>query len=197
METNCYVTYHINTKEAIVIDPSDQAIMIEQYLKKNDLVCKAILLTHGHFDHIMAADELANMTGAAIYAHELEEELLANASLNLSSRFGRGYEIKPDVLLKDQEELTLANMNIRIIHTPGHTQGGVCYYFTEYQEMFTGDTLFLESIGRHDFPTGDGPTLIHSVQTKLMTMDEDIIVHPGHGPATTIGHEKQYNPYLR
>lgn len=197
METNCYVVDNTQTKEAIVVDPSDQATKIEQYLKENDLVCKAILLTHGHFDHIMACNELAKLTSAPVYAHKEEVELLENPSFNLSSRYGAGYIVTPDVLLDDEEELNLIGMKIKVIHTPGHTSGGVCFLFEEFDEMIAGDTLFYEEIGRYDLPTGDGNTLIASIKEKLLPLNPEIRVYPGHGPSTTIGHEKQYNGYLQ
>lgn len=196
IETNCYVIDNTQTKEAIVVDPSDQPVKIEQYLNENDLVCKAILLTHGHFDHIMATNELAKRTNAPVYAHKNEVELLNNPALNLSSRYG-GYTVTPDVLLEDQQELNLIGMKIKVIHTPGHTSGGVCFHFEDFDEMIAGDTLFYEDIGRYDLPTGDGNTLIASIKEKLLPLNPEIRVYPGHGPSTTLGHEKQYNGYLQ
>jgi glyoxylase-like metal-dependent hydrolase (beta-lactamase superfamily II) len=219
VQTNCYVISNSETKEAIVIDPADNAERIEQLLKGNDLECKGILLTHGHFDHILAATELSQSTGAPVYAHENEITLLTNPKLNASSQIHRECELIPDVLLKDQEIITLAGYTIKVIHTPGHTGGGVCFYFHEgkmnnhqaclndcepwvssdsYGQgiLISGDTLFRESIGRSDLPTGDGRILIESILNKLMILDDQVKVYPGHGPSTTIGYERDNNFYL-
>ncbi|MFT4143396.1 MAG: MBL fold metallo-hydrolase [Mobilitalea sp.] len=197
LQTNCSVVSQTETREAIVFDPADNADLIEQYLKSNDLVCKAILLTHGHFDHILAARELAAITGAAIYAHEEEAALLANPNLNLSLKFsGKECSLIPDILLTDGQRLDIAGFNIQVIHTPGHTQGGACYYFMEHGVLISGDTLFLEEVGRADLPTGDFSTLIEAIQSKLMVLADTVIAYPGHGPKTTIGHERANNSYL-
>lgn len=196
IRTNCYIINNAQTKEAIVIDPADQAEKIEQYLKENDLVCKGILLTHGHFDHIMAADKLSKSMGASIYAHETEAVLLKDPNLNASAQFGQQYSLEADVLLKDQEMLRLAGFDIKIIHVPGHTAGGACYYFHEYGVLISGDVLFRESVGRSDFPTGNGKLLVASILDKLMVLNDQVSVYPGHGEATTIGYERDHNVYL-
>lgn len=196
VQTNCYIVSNEATKEALVIDPADHADRIEQYLKVNDLVCKGILLTHGHFDHIMAAADLAASTKAQIYAQEEEASLLKDPAMNASHRFGKECSLTPDVLLKDQSLLEMAGFLIKVIHTPGHTSGGACYYFTEHDVMFSGDTLFLEDIGRYDLPTGDGKVLVNSIQHKLMLLEDQVIVYPGHGDPTTIGHERVHNRYI-
>jgi glyoxylase-like metal-dependent hydrolase (beta-lactamase superfamily II) len=196
VQTNCYIVSNEETKEAIVFDPAEDAVKIEQYLKANDLVCKGILLTHGHFDHIMAATELAASTLSQIYAHEEEVGLLSDAKLNASSHIRRECSLNPDVLLKDQENLQLAGFTIRVIHTPGHTGGGACYYFSGHGVLLSGDTLFREDIGRSDLPTGNGKVLVESILNKLMILEDQVAVYPGHGPSTTIGHERDNNIYL-
>ncbi len=196
VQTNCYIIHLHEGKEAIVIDPADDAGKIEQYLKANDLVCKGILLTHGHFDHILAAQELASITSAPIHAHEQEAELLGNPRMNASSQIRRECSLVPEVVLKDEQVLQLAGFTIRVIYTPGHTAGGVCYYFGEHDRLFSGDTLFHESIGRTDLPTGDGELLIKSIRHQLMPLEDAVIVYPGHGRPTTIGYEKENNMYL-
>ncbi len=195
-QTNCYIISNADTKEAIVIDPADNQEKIEEYLKANDLVCKAILLTHGHFDHILAAESLKGITATNIYAHEDEVELLKDPNLNSSARVRRECTLVPDILLKDQEMLELAGFKIRVIHTPGHTSGGTCYYFLGHAILISGDTLFLESVGRSDLPTGDGKLLIKSLLDKIMTLEDGVKVYPGHGEATTIGYERDHNIYL-
>jgi len=197
VRTNCYIVGNSETKEAIVIDPGDNAAAIIKALKENDLVCRAILLTHGHFDHIMAAAELAHASSAQIYAHEAEEGLLADPTLNASRHFGTECSLVPDVFLKDGQTLELAGFSIRVIHTPGHTAGGACYYFVENGVLFSGDTLFLEDIGRSDLPTGNGRQLLESIKNRLMPLDDDIIVYPGHDMPTTIGHEREHNMYIK
>lgn len=196
VQTNCYIVSNKETKETIVFDPADSAEKIEQYLKANDLVCKAILLTHGHFDHILAASGLAGTTRAKIYAYETEARLLADADLNASAQVRAECTLIPEVLLKDQETLHLAGFTIRVIHTPGHTAGGCCYYFIDHGILISGDTLFLENIGRSDLPTGNGEVLVNSIINKLMILEDQVFVYPGHGRPTTIGHERENNSYL-
>jgi glyoxylase-like metal-dependent hydrolase (beta-lactamase superfamily II) len=196
VQTNCYIISNGDTKEAIVFDPADNADKIEQYLKSNDLVCKAILLTHGHFDHIMAATELAEITHTSIYAHEAEVGLLTDAKVNASAHIHKECSLIPDVLLKDEEVLQLAGFTIKVIHTPGHTAGGACYYFLGHGVLISGDTLFRGSIGRSDLPTGNGRQLVESILNKLMILEDQVAVYPGHGNATTIGYERDNNIYL-
>ena len=196
VQTNCYIVSNDESKEAIVFDPADNADKIEQYLKSNDLVCKGILLTHGHFDHILAAAELSAQTKAPIHAHEAEQKLLEDPHLNASSQIHRECTLIPDVLLKDDQKLEMAGFMIRVIHTPGHTAGGVCYYFPGHGTLISGDTLFLESIGRTDLPTGNSRLLVDSINNKLMLLEDQVKVYPGHGRPTTIGYERDNNVYL-
>ncbi|NLZ83829.1 MAG: MBL fold metallo-hydrolase [Clostridiales bacterium] len=197
VQTNCYIISNDISKEAIVFDIGDQADKVLSYLLENDLTCKAIILTHGHFDHILAVGDFAQRTGTLVYAHEAEEDLLMDPEKNSSARIRRPYSLKPDVLLKDNEELTFGELQIKVIHTPGHTGGGACYYMAELGILISGDTLFREDIGRSDLPTGDGEALVKSIKQKLMLLDDDVRVYPGHGAPTTIGHEREYNIYIR
>jgi glyoxylase-like metal-dependent hydrolase (beta-lactamase superfamily II) len=196
VQTNCYIVYHGDTREAVVFDPADNAGRIEKYLKANDLVCKGILLTHGHFDHIMAVAELKAAVSSPVYAHEAEAVLLKDTRLNASIHTKRECTVVPDVFLTDEQVLHLAGFTIKVYHTPGHTAGGVCYYFPEHQVLFSGDTLFLESIGRTDLPTGNGRLLIESIRNKLLLLQDEVKVFPGHGDSTTIGYERDNNIYL-
>jgi len=196
VQTNCYIVRVPESKEAVVIDPGDRAEKIYSYLKENDLVCKRILLTHGHFDHITAAESLKSLTGADIYAHESEAELLKDPNLNASTQMGRKVSLKPDYFLKDGEKFEAAGLFWKVLYTPGHTEGGACYYLEEEAVVFSGDTLFYESIGRTDLPTGDYQRLIESIRNRLFVLSDETEVYPGHGRPTTIGHEKQYNPFL-
>lgn len=196
IRTNCYIISNGDTREAIVIDPAAEADVIEQYLKANDLVCKAILLTHGHFDHILAVEELSQAVHATIYAGEAEAALLKDPLLNSSRNMYQDVSLSADVWLKDQQQLELAGFSIKVIHTPGHTVGGVCYYFEGQGILLSGDTLFYESIGRADLPTGDASALVDAILSKLMRLEDSVKVYPGHGQSTTIGHERKNNVYL-
>ena len=204
-QTNCYFLYRGDRKDVIVIDPGDQGSEIYNNMRKHGFVVRAILLTHGHFDHIWGLDELRNIVNAAaesdgeptvkVYACESERELLKNVRMNVSELTGRPCSTYADVYLNDGEELVLAGITLRVIATPGHTVGGCCYYVEEASILVAGDTLFEESVGRSDFPTGDSATLIKSIRERLFVLPDDTRVYPGHGGSTTIGHEKRYNPF--
>lgn len=196
-QTNCYFLYREDCKECIVVDPADQGANIYNALKQNGFEVSGILLTHGHFDHIWGTKELRELSGAKLYALEAERELLQDAHKNVSSQVGRPYTVDADVYVKDGEEITLADMTSQVIATPGHTGGGCCYYLKEAGFLISGDTLFQESVGRTDFPTGSMGTLIRSIKEKLFVLPEEISVYPGHGDSTTIGHEKKYNPFCQ
>ncbi|MBR4579809.1 MAG: MBL fold metallo-hydrolase [Lachnospiraceae bacterium] len=195
LENNCYFIHREGETDTIFIDPNSQGDKLFVRLREKGLEIKAILLTHGHFDHIMGANEMRQISGAKIYACEDEEELLGDPGMNSSYKVGRPYTVKPDVLLKDGEEINVGSMKFKVIKTPGHTVGGCCFYSEEDKVLFSGDTLFCESCGRTDFETGNAGLLKQSLR-KLMELPEDVKVYPGHGEFTTIEHEKMYNPYL-
>lgn len=195
--TNCYLVENTQTKEALVVDPGDSADRIAGVIREEGVNPVAILLTHGHFDHAMAAGELAEEFQIPIYAHEKERETLETPDINLSlSMLGKPLVFHADRYVKDGEELTLAGFQIRAIYTPGHTIGGVCYYLEQEKALFSGDTLFQESIGRTDFPTGSALVLVRSIQEKLMQLPDDTQVYTGHEGMTSIGVERRYNPFL-
>lgn len=194
--TNCYLAMNEDTKEIIIVDPADRADRIVQKVQVMGGTPVAVLLTHGHFDHIGAAQELRDKYGISIYAMKEEAAVLASMQLNLSQMFGCPLTLNADVLVKDGQELKLAGLDITVFHTPGHTQGGACYYLKEEGVLFSGDTLFCESVGRSDFPTGSMSTLVRSIKEKLLVLPEDTRVLPGHNNESTIGHEKRYNPFL-
>ena len=196
IQTNCYVVHQEGNSQCVVIDPGEEAAKIADFLKRKGLECKGILLTHGHFDHITGVAELAAATRAKTYAYEDEKDLMMDPALNGSSLMGYEVALEPEVLLKDRQNLEIAGMRFQVIHTPGHTQGGVCYYIEEEKALFSGDTLFCQSVGRTDFPTGKSSTLIHSIQDKLMPLPDDTMVYTGHEDMTTIGMERKYNPFL-
>ena len=180
----------------LVVDPGDSAGMLAGKIREGGYQPKAILLTHGHFDHAMAAEELAGMFGIQIYAHEAEKETLGQPQLNVSAMLGRRDAYHADVFVKDGEVLGLAGMELKVLHTPGHTEGGCCYYLEKEKALFSGDTLFCQSVGRTDFPRGSMSQLVRSIKGKLMPLPDDVKVYPGHMSATTIGMERNGNPFL-
>ncbi len=205
-QTNTYFVYREGCKEAICIDPADKGEQIFDALERNGFQIKAVFLTHGHFDHIWgcegllkAANEKAAERGdepVKLYACEAERELLNDSGKNVSAQVHRPYTCDADVYVKDGETIEVAGMTCKLIATPGHTEGGCCYYFEEAKLLVSGDTLFQESVGRTDLPTGSMSTLVRSIKEKLLVLPEETEVYPGHGESTTIGHEKKYNPFL-
>lgn len=197
VQTNCYLAINKETKEAIIIDPGDDAERIGVRLMQLEAKPVAILLTHGHFDHAGAAKALAAQYDILVYAHEKEAETLEDSRMNLSGPLAGGATTyHADVFLKDEQELTLAGLHMRVLFTPGHTPGGCCYYFPREDVLFSGDSLFCGSVGRTDFPGGSMRTLVDSVRNKLMSLPENTIVYPGHDIETTIEQERRYNPFL-
>ena len=194
--TNCYLIINKENKEALLVDPADNALRISNVIEENVCTLKAILLTHGHFDHIMALNELKKRYNVPVYAHEEEEDVLKQSSLNMSGMIGQIYTTQADIYVKDGEHLKLAGLDIIVLHTPGHTKGGVCYYLPEEKVLMSGDTLFHCSIGRTDFPTGSMSQLVRSVKEQLFVLPDDVQVYPGHDSVTSIGYEKQYNPFF-
>lgn len=195
VQTNCYLVNAEGSRECVVIDPGDEAEKIYEQIKKKGLECKGILLTHGHFDHISGVAELVSLTGAKTYAYEGERELMMDVRMNGGSMIGIEVAIQPEILLRDNQMLEIAGLEFKVIHTPGHTSGGCCFYEAREKSLFAGDTIFMESIGRTDLPTGNGRQLLESIREKVLTLPEDVRIYPGHGPETTVGYEKQNNPY--
>ena len=180
----------------IVIDPADFPEKIYEKVIQMGGKPAAILLTHGHFDHIMAAQAVKEKYNIPIYACRQEEEMLREPSVNMTAHYGKNCSIIPDVLLNDLEVFQVAGFTIQIIHTPGHTPGGCSYYVADAGCVFSGDTLFAESVGRSDFPGGSTSALVRAVKEKLFLLPDDTLVCPGHGEETTIGHEKKYNSFV-
>lgn len=196
VQTNCYFAINEETQEMLVIDPGDFAQLLAEKIKQKGLKPKAVLLTHGHFDHAMAAEELAGILGVKIYAHEAEKETLEQSGLNASGMIGRRDSYQANVFVKDGEVLQLAGMDLKVLHTPGHTEGGCCFYSEEDKVLFSGDTLFCQSVGRTDFPRGSMSQLIRSIRDKLLPLPDDVKVYPGHMGVTTIGMERRGNPFI-
>lgn len=200
--TNCYFIHRESSenkdnkekKEVVFIDPAEQGDKIYEVLNENGYEVKAIILTHGHFDHIMGVKALKEKSGAKVYAPRDEIELLEDADKNISSKWASAYTMKADEYFKDGDILNLIDgISCKVISTPGHTIGSVSFYFEEDGILFSGDTLFCESVGRTDFPTGSMSQLARSVKDKLFVLPDDVKVYPGHGPQTTIGYEKENN----
>ena len=200
VQTNVYFLINEDTKKCVIVDPADQADIIIEQLEKLEAVPEAVLLTHGHYDHIGAVSKLREHYGNGklpVYAAEPEEKVLLDASLNHSAYHGAKVELSADRLLADGEVIEPAGIRMKVIHTPGHTQGGCCYYIEEEKLLISGDTLFQRSVGRCDLPTGDEDALLSSIKEKLMILPDETNVLPGHGGPTTIGFERKYNPFLR
>ena len=196
LSTNCYVAINDETKECIIIDPGASAKALAQRIRQEELTPVAIFLTHGHCDHAGAAEKLAKELDVKIYAHKEEKDTLEDPNKNLSALMGQKESYPADVYLQDEQELDLAGFHIRVLHTPGHTTGACCYYLSYENVLFSGDTLFAQSVGRTDFPGGSMSQIVRSIREKLMVLPERTTVYPGHNDVTSIEHERMYNPYL-
>ncbi len=195
--TNCYFVYREGETKALFFDPADQGDYLYDVLKKKGFEVSAILLTHGHFDHIWGAQKLRALSGAKIYALDQEEALLLDTGMNVSEMAGRACTVKANEFLRDGQEMVLEGMAFQVIATPGHTSGSCCFYFKEEGILISGDTLFQESVGRTDFPTGSYSQIIRSIKEKLFVLPDEVKVYPGHGETTTIGYEKIHNPFCQ
>lgn len=188
---NCYIVMDENTKDTIVIDIGGDADDIIKELKHLEANVKAILLTHGHVDHVGGVLELKKEYDVPVYLSSKDEELMVKNTY-IYGNFGVE---RADYSLNQGDNLNIGSLNIKVIATPGHTPGGVCFLIEN--DLFTGDTLFYGSVGRSDLEGGDHVELINNIKSKLVILSNDIKVYCGHGPSTTIGKEKQINPFLR
>ncbi|MDO4519499.1 MAG: MBL fold metallo-hydrolase [Eubacteriales bacterium] len=197
VSTNCYLAKNKETNEVVIVDPADRADRIEAKINEISGKPAAILLTHGHFDHILAAESLREKYGIQIYACRQEAGLLADAQANMSLYMGgKACEIKSDVLLDDLQVFRAGGMDFQLIHTPGHTPGSCCYYMQDEKVLFSGDTMFLGSCGRTDFPGGSMAAMQRSLRRLLSGLPEETEVFPGHDASTSIDYEKRYNPFV-
>lgn len=194
--TNCYLVINEETREMAVIDPGGYSKKFAEYIKEEKLKPAAILLTHGHFDHIMGIDGFLRDFHVPVYVHEDDADVMTDARLNLSRTYTSGYTFPDAEYVKDKERLEFAGFTFEVIHTPGHTKGGCCYYISSEHVLFSGDTLFQNSVGRTDFENSSTSDLIRSVREKLFVLPEETHVYPGHSGETMIGYEKTHNPYV-
>ncbi len=193
---NCFIVGCETTKQAAVIDPGDDADRILMELAKSELKVKYLINTHGHFDHVGANKRMKEATGAELAIHPDDESMLEQLSQS-AMMFGLSAENSPpaDIALNDGDTLSFGEITLQVMHTPGHSKGGVCLYTKGH--LFAGDTLFAGSIGRTDLQGGDYDTLIASIKDRLLPLPENTVVYTGHGPETSIGNEKRMNPFLR
>lgn len=198
LATNCYFAVNEQLGEGVIIDPGADCTSILAMAKEANAKITAILLTHGHSDHIGALNELRKATGAQVYISAADAPCLEKSDANLSFFVGKDIQCQPaDQFVKDGEILNLANMEFQVLATPGHTKGGTCYYNAENKVAFVGDTIFCESIGRTDLPGGSYKELLQSIKAKLLVLPDEVHLLPGHGPGTTVGWERRRNPFLQ
>jgi len=198
-ETNSYVLRESETvADCLVIDTGLDIGGLIDFLQEQELNPVAIVLTHGHADHIGGVAALrSRFTDMKVHIHKLDAEMLTEPQANLSAMTGAPFTTEPeDFSLQEQSVINLAGIELLVLHTPGHTPGGICLYSKEDGVAFVGDTLFADSVGRTDFPGGSTSQLISSIREKLFTLPDETKIYPGHGPATTIGHEKAHNPFI-
>lgn len=199
-ETNCYILRDSETaQDCLIVDTGLEAGELIDFLQRAKLNPIAVVLTHGHADHITGLAALhKNYPDIKVYIHKLDAEMLTGAKSNLSLLAGGLFSTKPaDFLIEEGGTIEQAGIKLQVLHVPGHTQGGICLYSKDEGLVFVGDTLFADSIGRTDFPGGSMTQLITGIREKLLTLPDETVVYPGHGPTTTIAHEKAYNPFFR
>ena len=194
---NCFILGCAKTREGVVVDAGGDAERIITAVEKHGLTIRHVINTHGHFDHIGANRAVLEHFGADLLIHADDASLL-NRAADVAKAYGvRGENSpQPNTFLTDGLEITFGSYLIRVLHTPGHTAGGCCLYIESEKKVITGDTLFADSIGRTDLPGGSHEQLLDSIRSKLFTLPDDVVAYPGHGPETTIGHEKRHNPYF-
>jgi len=195
LQTNCYILADEYSSNAVVIDPGYEGRKVGEIIQNNNWNLEKILLTHGHFDHIGGVNFLQSFTKADVWIHPNDECMLSDPDKNFSAHWGTPYQVqKPYCQLQDGINIRLGREKIEVLHTPGHSHGSVAFMCDNF--VIVGDTLFNGSVGRTDFPGSSHKQLISSIQKKLLVLSDELIVYPGHGPSTTIGKEKNENPFL-
>ena len=197
LEVNCYIVGCEQSREGIVVDPGGNVEKIAVIVAQHGLKIHTIINTHGHFDHLGGNRQALATFGARLLIHQADAPMLSK-SAEVARMYGMPGDNSPeaDAYLIDGMEIMFGTCRLKVLSTPGHTQGGCCLYFEDEHKVITGDTLFADSIGRTDLPGGSHEQLLNSIRTKLFTLPDDVIAYPGHGPETTIGHEKRCNPYF-
>ena len=205
-ETNCYILRSSDkTTDCLIIDTGLDVRDLLTFLERSKLTPKALIITHGHIDHIAGVGKLRErFPGIAVYIHKLDADTLTDSTSNLSfmldsanSQANQTFSTeKADYLVDEPDVIEAAGIKLKVLHTPGHTPGGMCLYCEDENAVFVGDTLFADSVGRTDFPGGNMRQLIEGIKTKLLTLPDDTVVYAGHGNRTTIGREKTHNPFL-
>ena len=196
ISTNCYLAINEETKQTVVIDPASSSPSLMNHIEAEGLKVEAILLTHGHFDHIMGIDGFLKKYDVPVYVHEDDKEMMNDPQLNQSSTYTAGYTFSGAECIRDGQVLHLAGNDFEVFHTPGHTPGCCCFYVRKEGVLFSGDTLFANSVGRTDFPGSSTSALIRSIREKLLPLPGETRVYPGHMGETAIGHEREHNPYI-
>ena len=197
LEVNCYILGDEETKEAVVIDPGGDEDKILEALKYAELNLKYIIDTHGHFDHVDANQPLKEATGAKIAIHEADAQMLSQPSADAMFFTGNRVRLsQADLLLKEDDLISFGPYRLKVLYTPGHTPGSISLVLEGFPYVYVGDLLFAGSIGRTDFPGGSFDNLIQAVRTKIFPLGDRYAVYPGHGPVTTVGQERKYNPFF-
>jgi hydroxyacylglutathione hydrolase len=197
LQCNCSVFGDEQTREGLVVDPGDDIEEVLEIVRRHGLTVKAIVITHAHIDHIGGAQKLKSATGAPVYMNPNDTQL--QKMLDVQASWLGMPPVAPvevDTPAKDGDRLVVGTSELHVLHTPGHTQGSISLWLPGENKLVAGDTLFRDSIGRTDLPGGDGRQILRSIHEKLMPLPDDVVVIPGHGPNTTIGREKQFNPFL-
>ncbi len=198
-QTNCYIVRRSKrATDCLIIDAGLDADKIIDFLEAGKLNPLAVILTHGHIDHIAGLEQLRlHYPDLKVYIHKQDAQMLTGEKENLSELMGVSFRTGPaNCILTDGQSIELAGIKLKVIHTPGHTPGGICLYSEKDRILFSGDSLFSDSVGRTDFPGGSMSQLVKSIKDNLLTLPAETIVYPGHGPLTSIGRERQTNPFL-